>query len=362
MSKYTIPDIKKEPRGSVTSGLEPELSNQGFQGKNQQTPPVLRPRIACKVNIYKEQIILSQDGRDFGFQINERARETLQKLFLMMDGTRTISELEQIFSPNHPGAINTIVSHLDEQGLLDDATQLSIHSGIETLLTLESLINELFNNSINKNQFKNRINFATSDLPIKVVYGFVIEQYHFFSRKGYLFSPVLGFQSSKNVRQLMNELYCREYGQDELLIEALNAIGISREELAETMPLPETMALCNGLTYWANFEPLFFFSTLGVLADQTLNNFEIYLKACERFELGDRFMDPIRQLVTTKLKSEQENLTRRIFQEIVHIDKETKQRFRGQTYLFIEMYNNFHTAIWKHYSSTSNLLRRVSAI
>lgn len=362
MSKYTIPDIKKDPRGSVTSDLEPKLSNQGFQGRNQQLPPVMRPRIACKVNIYKEQIILSQDGRDFCFQINGRTRETLQKLFSMMDGTRTISELEQIFFPNNPGAINTILRHLDEQCLLDDAAELRIHSGSGTLLQLETLINELLDDRINKNEFTNKINSTISDLPINVLYGFVIEQYHFLSQKCYFVSPVLGFQSLKNVRQLINELYCREYGQDELLIEALNAIGISREELAETMPLPETMAMCNGLTYWANFEPLFFFSTLGVLADQTLKNFEIYLKACERFELGDRFIDPIRQLVTTKLRNEQENLTRRIFQEIVHIDKETQQRFRGQTYLFIEMYNNLHTAIWKHYSSTSNLLRRVSAI
>lgn len=362
MSKYTIPDIKEDTIGSDTSDLDPELNNQGFQGRNQQRPPVLRPRLACKVNIYKDQIILSQDGRDFGFQINGKSGETLQKLFSMMDGTRSINELRQIFSPNNPEFINTIVRHLSEQGLLDDLAQFRVHSGIDTLLELENLTNDLLDNSVVDNPFWNPIKSTASDLPINVLYGFAIENYHFLSRKCYFDSPVLGFQSSTKVRQLMNELYCREYGQDELLLEALNAIGISRDDLTETMPLPQTMAMCNGLAYWANEEPLFFFSTLGVLAAQTLKNFESYLKACERVELDSRFVAPLRELVNTKLKSEQENISRRIFQEILHIDKETRQRFRGQTYLLIEMYNNFHTAIWNHYSSPRNLLRRVSAI
>lgn len=363
MSKYTIPDINKDGIGSINLDLKPEFNNQGVQGRNQQHPLVLRPRLACKVNIYKEQIILSQDGRDFGFQINGKSGEKLHKLFSMMDGTRSMSELQQIFSPNNPEFINTIVRNLDEHGLLDDVAQFQVHSSIDTLLRLEDLTNELLDKSVDENPFcKLIIKSNTSDLSINVLYGFAIENYHFFSRKCYFDSPVLGFQSSTKVRQLMNELYCREYGQDSLLLEALNAIGISREELTETMPLPETMAMCNGLTYWANFEPLFFFSTLGMLAGQTLKNFESYLKACERVELDSSFIDPIRQLVNIKLKSEQENITRRIFQEILHIDKETRQRFMGQTYLLIEMYNNFHTAIWNHYSSTSNLLRRLSAI
>ena len=362
MSKHTIPNIKESPVGSVTSDLEPALHNQGVQGRDRQSQPVLRPRLACKVNTYSDRIILSQDGRDFDFQINGQSGEALEKLFSMMDGTRSLSELQQRFSPNDTEVINTIVRNLDEQGLLDDVAQLRVHSGIDTLLELEDLTDELLDKSVEENPFWKLIKSTAPELPINVLYGFAIENYHFFFRKCCFQSPVLGFQSSTKVRQLLNELYCQEYGQDELAMEALNVIGISHEELTDTMPLPETMAMCNGLAFWANFEPLFFLSTLGVLADRTFKNFKLYLTACERLELDSRFIDSIRQLVNTKLKREQENLTRRIFQEIPHIDRETRQRFRGQTYLFIEMYNNFHRAIGHHYSSAPHLLRRVSAI
>ena len=346
----------------VNSDLEPESPAGRFKRKNQQRPPLLYPRLACKVNLYQDWIILAQDGRDFSFQLKGQSGEALEKLFSMMDGTRSLSELQQIFSPERPEAINSIVRNLDEQGLIDDVAQLRDHSSIDLLMELEDLTHQLLDKSVTENPFWKQIKSAESELPINVLYGFAIENYHFLCRKCDFDSPVLGFQSSTKVRQLINERYCQEYGQDELLLEALHAIGISREELVDTMPLPQTMALYNALAYWANFEPLFFLSILGLLTTQTFHNFESYLQACTRLELDSHFIDPIRQLVNTKLKGEQANLTSCVFQEILHIERETRQRFRGQIYLFMEMYDNFHRAIWNYYSSASHLLRSVSAI
>ena len=93
MSKYTIPDTKEDGIGNATSDLVPEFANQGFQERNRQHSSVLRPRLACKVNLYNERIILSQNGRDFVFQINGLSGEILQKLLLMMDGSKSLSEL-----------------------------------------------------------------------------------------------------------------------------------------------------------------------------------------------------------------------------------------------------------------------------
>ncbi|NEO48920.1 MAG: hypothetical protein F6K55_34450 [Moorea sp. SIO4A3] len=361
MSKYTLPPLQED--STVTSVLEPELSEGKFQEKKPQQPSVLRPKLACKVNYYQDQLIFSQDGRDFAFQVNSQSGKILKKFISLMDGTKSMTELQQMFSANNSELINTIVRHLDEQNFLDDVAQVRVNSGIDTLLELEDLTTELLNQQVDENLFLKSIKSETSQLPINVIYGFIIEHYHFITQQCCFDSPGLSFQSSTKVRQLLNERYTQEYRQDqELVMAALNAIGISREQLADTMPLPETMGMCNALTYWANFEPLFFLSTLGFLAGQTRKNFEFYSKACERVELDSGFINPIRQLANSKLKLEPENLSRRIFQEIPHIDRQTKQRFRGQTYLFVEIYNNFYTAIWNHYSSASHLLRRVSAI
>ena len=354
--------IPKENNQYTTERAVADSEPGRFKRKMQHHSPVPYPRLACKVNLYQDWIILEQDGRDFSFQLKGQSEEALEKLFSMMDGTRSLSELQQIFSPQRPEVVNNIVRNLDEQGLIDDVAQLQGHSDIDPLMELEDLTHQLLDKSVAENPFWKQIKYAESELPINVLYGFAIENYHFFCRKCVFDSPVLGFQNSTKFRQLINKRYCQEYGQDELWLEALYAIGISREELIDTMPLPQTMALYNALAYWANFEPLFFLSIRGFLTSQTLHNFEYYLQACTRLELDSHFIYPIKQLVNTNLKREQINLSSCVFQEILHIDGETRQRFRGQIYLFMEIYDNFHRAIWNYYSSASHLLRSVSAI
>ena len=279
----------------------------------------------------------------------------------MMDGTNSIEKLQQIFFPHQPEVINSIVQNLDEQGFLNGVTQVKLYSGIDTLLELQDLSKDLLDKNFKRNQLWQSLKLETDNLPRNVIYGFTLEHYYFLNHKCACETPVLSFQKSAKVRQLINQVYFQEYGQEELLIQAIETINIDREKLINTMPLPETMGLCNALSYWANFEPLFYFVTLEILSSQT-GHFELYLKTCEQIELDFNFIKPIRELVNTKFKSQLENIAYQIFQEINHIDSETRQRFRSQTYLFIEMYNNFYQAIWNHYSCSKILLRQVSAI
>ncbi|MBW4613245.1 MAG: hypothetical protein KME21_08170 [Desmonostoc vinosum HA7617-LM4] len=316
------------------------------------------PRLACQVNFYQGQMIFSQNGRFLAFEFNEQSRERLQKLFSMMDGSHSLSELQQKVFPHNPEVINGIIQSLDKQGFIDDLAHLKINSSTEAILDLEDLANKL----LDQNPFCQASNLLTSNLSTNILYGFAIEHYYLLSHYYYFYSPILNFQGSTKVQALIKELYYQEQGQDEFLLSALNTIGISREQLIESMPLTETMAMCNGLMYWANFDSLFLLSILGVLTQKKLKTFESYLHFCKQAELDSSFIQSIQKLLTTKLNHESESLTRRIFQEITHVDESTKQRLARQTHLFGEIYHNFYQAIWNHYTRTNNLLRHIAII
>lgn len=351
MTKHPIFKIEENSTEGVIADLEPKAYAQKI---------MTYPKLACKVNIYGDRIILAQNGQDFNYRIDSSSGEALQKLLLMMDGTRSLTQLQQMFSPKETETINTIIRDLDEQGLLDDLTPLEAYSGMDLLLELENLADELLG-SVENNPFWKSINLIVSQVPSEVLYGFAVENYHLFSRTSYFQPTVLSLGDSTRVRQLLSELYCRGVERDKLVLKSLNVIGISHEDLADTMPLPETMAMCNGLAFWANSEPLFSLTATVLIANKTCKNYELYLAACQQQQLNSRFIEPISQLLELKLKQE-ENLFRRIFQEIPHIDRETRQRFNRQTYLLLEMYSNFCTAIEHYYSSAPHLLRRVSAV
>lgn len=336
-------------------------NTENIEFSNQQLREIY-PRLVGQINLHQDHLILTQNGRDFALQIQGQSREMLQKLLSKMDGSISLSELTANFSPNTFKFINELVSNLDKQGFIDDLAQVKINPGVDRLLELADLTNKLLDNSTKPNSLWQAINSMTSELPVNVLYGFAIEHYHLFSQNCYLYSPLLNFQGSTKIRQLIKEIYSQQSGQDELLLTALNTIGINQNHLTETMPLAETTALCNGLVYWANFDPLFLLSIIGAFAEKILKNFASYTYYCEWVEIDSSFLKPIQQLNNTKLNHDLEVFTRHMLEEIPPITEETQQRLKSQTYLFGEIYHNFYQAICNHYTKNSNLLRRVTTI
>ncbi|MBV6627146.1 MAG: hypothetical protein KI793_30115 [Rivularia sp. (in: Bacteria)] len=332
-----------------------------FEGKQHKLPLPQYPKLTASVNLYQNQIIFSQEGRDFAFQVNAQTEKALQKVLMMMDGTNSLTKLQTTFSPKNPESINTLLCYLDDKKLLDDADEIKINSGLDVLLELENLSYDLLQNK----SYQNKLTFIIPDisnLSINLIYGFAIETYHLLAHQAYIDASTLSFQSSTEIRQLINQLYCQEYGQDEFLVDALNSIGIDNEDLMDTIPLPQTMAMFNSLAYWASFDSLFYFSILGFLANQNLNNFSDYLRACETLKVNYSFIKSIQNLINYFQKSKLENISHQIFQQISHIDEPTKQRWQRQIYLFIETYTTYNNAIFDYYSSNHSLLRRVSDI
>jgi len=215
--------------------------------------------------------------------------------------------------------------------------------------------------SLALNPFWTNIVARPEEVPERVYYGLAIENYHLLFRESLFDSPVLSFQANTQVRLLMNEFYAGELGHDELVLKALGAVGITREQMMDGIPLPETMAVANALSYWAASDPLFFLSTLGILEGKD-SPVDRFLEACERRGLDPHFIAPMRAHSEINRKGEHGNLTRMMFQAIPCIDQETVRRMRRQTYLFVEMYDNFFTAIWNHYTTAKDWVRQVSKV
>lgn len=338
------------------------MKPENIAPNNQKISPLFRPRLFCKISLYPEQIVFSQGDRALAVTIKDQSPTALQKLFLMMDGTKSLGELQQQFFPKNPDILSQIVQDLEEQRLINDATQLSMNSGINGVLELEALTTKLLAKNAAQECFWQQIASTDREIAIKVLSGLAIEYYYFFSHHCCFDTPSFSFPSSRKIQQLINQRYQIKYGQDKILLEALNGIGISQDDLTNSIPLPQTMALAHTLTFWANFEPIFFLTTLESIATQTLESFTSCLQISEQLELESAWLNPIRRLIDTKLQPEPEHLTRLIFEEIPHLDQITKQRLKGQTHLFWEIYASFYQAILDYYSSAPNLLRRIESI
>ena len=59
---------------------EPDNKLSKFESKQHQLPLPRYPRLAASVNHYQNEIIFSQEGRNFVFKVNGKTNKALQKI------------------------------------------------------------------------------------------------------------------------------------------------------------------------------------------------------------------------------------------------------------------------------------------
>ncbi|WP_387692300.1 hypothetical protein [Photorhabdus sp. RM71S] len=133
--------------------------------------------------------------------------------------------------------------------------------------------------------------------------------------------------------------------------------------MAETLPLPETLALCNALAYWSANDPLFFFSTMGILEGKDIKVNSYILAMESSGKIPPDFIKPIKAHANINIEAEHGILTREFFHEIPVVRYDQMKSMIANTQLFVELYDDFHSAVWNYYSDDSKpLLRRLSDI
>lgn len=237
-------------------------------------------------------------------------------------------------------------------------------SGRQLILLVEDRYNRLSSRTLQVNPFWRAMVERPADVPDTVFHGMCIENYHLLCRESYFDAPVLSFPGNRRVRALLNAFYTEEIGHDRILLKALESIGLTEEDLAASIPLAATMALCNSLSYWARHDPLFFMTTLGPLEGRDVD-VDSFVRAAEVKGVPEPFVGPIRLHAHINRDSEHGLLTREIFEEVPVVAADDARRVLELTRLFIAVYDRFYTAIWDHYSALepgASLLRPVAAI
>lgn len=326
--------------------------------QNLNSAETWKPKLNTTVQELNGILVLANELEEIEFSTNLPI-EDVYAFLQGLDGKRSLADLSVGEGALASKNAEHIVKSLDKYGLIDNVEPREVRSGLDVLMEIEDLTNKILYDTLYKNIFWQRCKSAmhADDVPVNVMHGLVIENYHFLFRESYFDAPVLSYVGNTKARLAMNAFFAEENGHDELLLKSLNSIGLSREDLFGLCPLPETMALINALAYWAHNDPIFFFTTLGVLEGKDIKE-DSFISAAERMNMPKSFIGPVKAHSNLNLDGEHGNLTRQIFSFIPAIDLETVKRLRAQTYLFIELYDAFFSAIWEHYSNTDDLRSR----
>ncbi len=316
------------------------------------------PRLKCQVSLYPDAIILSHKHSSYRLACQPHAVAWLQQLLLSINGTHHLQEIQQKFSPENPEKVKAFIQNLATQGFIEEGKNTTPDLRQNSILKWE----KLFADHLSEKLQQQSLQFFAASPPHNVSYGFALEYYHLLSHSSHFYTPLLCFQTSTKIRDRINRFYCKIQPQHELLFQGFQGLGISREDLELTLPLPETMALCNALTFWANSDPLFCISVLGIWEIQLIQAWEAYLNQLSPTSMDGLFLAAMQQFIQLKYEAQPEGLKHLIISELSPFEDLILERFQRQIHLVAELNHNFYTAIGNYYSSSPYLLRQISAI
>lgn len=320
----------------------------------------LKPRLAAR--IIEDAGGLSLDRGDSRFALAPEGIDTraLGQVLRLIDGGAGAADLVRAAGSADGQGIGRLIDDLAAHDLIDEMAAPHARSGRAALLALEDRTNRLLFKTLYRNRFWRAMLDDPHAVPERVFHGMAIENYHFLFRESWFDSPVLAWTGSTPARVAMNRFYAEETGHDELILKALVSVGIDREMLARTVPLPETMALANALSHWARTDPLLFFATLGVLEGRDIA-VDSFVTAAERRGLDEAFVGPIRAHAGINMTGEHGMLTREIFDALDGVGEDDIRRVSDGLDLFVALYDDFYSAILDHYAAPGDRLRRVES-
>ncbi|MEN3162537.1 iron-containing redox enzyme family protein [Tistrella mobilis] len=314
-----------------------------------------RPRLAARIVEAADGIALDRGGTRFHLEAGGVDAPALGRVLRLIDGGRDAEALErEAGGANMPRLIRDLAAF----DLVDEAAPPAARSGRAALFAIEDRTNRLLFTRLYRNRFWRAMLDDPHAVPERVFHGMAIENYHFLFRESWFDSPVLAWTGSTPARVAMNRFYGEEVGHDELILKALEAVGLDREILARTVPLPETMALANALSHWARTDPILFFATLGVLEGRDID-VDSFVRAAERRGMDEAFIGPIRAHAGINMNGGHGLLTREIFDALDGIGEDELGRVIDGLDLFVELYDDFYGAILDHYAVPGDRVRRV---
>ncbi|WP_225725120.1 MULTISPECIES: hypothetical protein [unclassified Nocardia] len=289
--------------------------------------------------------------------------EQLGTVLRAADGSASIAEISAR-SGLPEDKLATVLLPAQISGLLDDRSTPATESALVVLGAVEHVVNRLLEELVFAGPFWEAILHKPEQVDPHVYYGFGLENWFFLSRECEFDSAILAYPTSDAIRSMANDFYHEEHRHDDIVVQAFENLGITRQALVAARPLPTTSGLIKLLSWWARTDPLFFIATIGILegrlekAEGEGANYDSFLRACGIAGIAPHFVEPMRRHAKVNASHDHGSVSREFFAALPPLPVGTLERLVGKAHLFVEAYAEFFNGILDYYSDSARPLVR----
>lgn len=166
--------------------------------------------------------------------------------------------------------------------------------------------------------------------------GYALEYFYIVKAAPGLIGPALATARTPRERDLLQGFLKSELGHDAFLARALEAVGLTPDELEAHQPLPTTFALCAALGVYARQHPLSFKAVLFLFEVAQVAFVDAFDDRCRELDLPAAFYLPLRDHADLNADYEHADISRDLMALEGVVDREAAVVVKRNVALMIE--------------------------
>ncbi|MGC4856303.1 iron-containing redox enzyme family protein [Micromonospora sp. DT4] len=262
------------------------IQDQGFRR------PLLRPNAVWQKTSDGAEVNYLDGRRLVEFEFDADRREDFYRFLDLLARSETpAGELRAAF-PGSDGEWRDMLDALDEQGMLAEGLEAPAggYTGVGAYPALRRLADEV------RDTVRSPLYAAleSGEVTREQIIGYAIEYWQITHLCPRVVAPVLARDDfSVTTWQKLMSFYMTERNHDRMLEKSLKAVGVSREQLLRSQPLPATMAIMAALGVDAYQFPLALITVLFPMEEPEPDFLELLVRRSRELGLPEAFIKPI---------------------------------------------------------------------
>jgi hypothetical protein len=287
--------------------------------------------------------------------LNNISLRDIENFLNVMDGNHSIDEIvnsTKIFSRDD---VINYIKNLDDNWLLSEGkkNRLNGKTGLEFIIELEDkyaqwlyeaketpLTRLLLDNKASKN----------------LVIGFSFEYYHVTRRCHECISPAIA-KAQGEIREKVIEFFVEEYRHDKLLAKSLMALGYTKNEIENSIPLPYTQSIMNMLSKWAHTDLLSLMAGIFIFEGTDYDGYA-YKDAISAYDFPPDFAKYQNTHGDINLEGDHGHVTREFFTHVGYISPEDQTRVINNIRFLNELHVRMHANTIDYYDHPNSIIPR----
>jgi pyrroloquinoline quinone (PQQ) biosynthesis protein C len=308
--------------------------------------------------------VLSADGHcqlrlsDCIVELGEREYDWYQKIAAWLPTKRGVADLSQELGMDE-AKVPKFIDTLAKSGLLyrvDDAPKTM--TGLEFHARFASLLNGWLSEAFDHPFWDRMMNGKGS---ARLFTGWLIELYHYTKNANRHMPLSCAHAHDKPIKQLRAKHYAEEWNHFHYFMKSLKHLGFTEPEIAQSVPLPMTLALSNFMRQAARQDILAYSICSAVLEGTTTDRRTYnpyYEKSAELYGVPKEAVAPIYQHLDLDVQYQHSDLFREILQHVPEMSAERVTTVLNYGHQLVEHIWLWTDNIEKYYEVESNPVPR----